>query len=1039
MYCNLVLLGLSKLLVYSSILLRVCNMTESKISSRMKNNRMKNITKKIAYFPLCIVLCLFSFSASAIVIDRFIVESYLGKPLNGSFVVKGKTGDDLSLLAVSLASYDEFNQAGINYTSALNNLNFTVENVTPTKSIVKVTSTGKMNDPFVHLLLKLSWNGGQLLREFTALIDPPVYSNDKAAQIESAISQSDESDSRVISSNEYTGNSNVVSTSAYGTVTARDSLSTTALQIQSDYPDLSIYQIMTALYRDNPDAFIDNNINGLIKGSVLTVDEVDNIQKLSRKEGVTFFFNQLELWKVSSFNSQNLDNSVKISQGEELGSVVENSNEDTSTDVSSVESQTEIATNSITNPEFQVAASNFEESTESKALNNEIGELKARLTDIEASYESAKLENKELKETIEILESQLLDSNKLIELSNQELASLQQSKSEEEAINVLEQVVAENLPTVEETAVTPEPVIAEAASNEEEVEKQEVPQLGEIAEEVKPIENELAEVEESVEEAVKEDVSVESAEIINNQEPTPVIETIEQTTAEKVESFVTEFWKFILGGLGILLLLGLLISRLRGKSSDNEESFEMSFTDYTEEGSTENVLTLNKKVEVSPSKPSVESGSYNTNASSIDMDALREATQSVTDFDKSEVGDDEATRESSFLTVYNDGDVIVNADEIDPIAEADVYIAYGRKDQGEEVLLEGVKSFPERSDIKIKLLELYASSEDSVKFSEIYKQLQDGGLEKNIDEWQKVQDLASSMQLPQGIDKAVEEIVIAKEDLSVEASTETNTVRPSIDSSNNEFDVEVTSIAKELSESHFNEITLELSEDDASVEEFDVEKIKPRVTAENSEVDDLDVISEVDFSDEALSDFNSVSVSLSEPKSVTDQIEISAEVSEIDFSDESEVANISDAMDVDLSSLDISSVIDFSSENKNLSSPVNGTEITIEIEDDNPNTSSEEVSIDFELDDLSESDKPVKATTADLSDVAENDLDDIDLNLGEDVVDLPDAINDPKTQLDLAKVFIELEDVNGAIKILKTLTTDSNVGTEAEDLLNKLS
>jgi len=195
---------------------------------------------------------------------------------------------------VSVASYDEFNQAGINYTSALSNLNFKVENVTPTKSIIKVTSTGPMNDPFVHLLLKLSWNGGQLLREFTALIDPPVYTNDKAAQINSAVSQTEEITSSAIPSNEYTNNSNSVSTSAYNTVTARDSLSTTALQVQNDYPDLSIYQIMTALYRDNPEAFIDNNINGLIKGSVLTLDEIDNIRQLSRQEGITFFFNPRE-------------------------------------------------------------------------------------------------------------------------------------------------------------------------------------------------------------------------------------------------------------------------------------------------------------------------------------------------------------------------------------------------------------------------------------------------------------------------------------------------------------------------------------------------------------------------------------------------------------------------------------------------------------------------------------------------------------------------------------------------------------------------
>src|SRR5690606_20962547 len=45
--------------------------------------------------------------------------------------------------------------------------------------------------------------------------------------------------------------------------------------------------------------------------------------------------------------------------------------------------------------------------------------------------------------------------------------------------------------------------------------------------------------------------------------------------------------------------------------------------------------------------------------------------------------------------------------EVDPIAEADVYIAYGREAQAEEILKEALKRQPERQAIRLKLMEIY--------------------------------------------------------------------------------------------------------------------------------------------------------------------------------------------------------------------------------------------------------------------------------------------------------------------------------------------
>jgi pilus assembly protein FimV len=51
--------------------------------------------------------------------------------------------------------------------------------------------------------------------------------------------------------------------------------------------------------------------------------------------------------------------------------------------------------------------------------------------------------------------------------------------------------------------------------------------------------------------------------------------------------------------------------------------------------------------------------------------------------------------------------------DVDPVAEADVYLAYGRDLQAEEILKEAMRSSPERLAIRTKLLEVYAKRRDT--------------------------------------------------------------------------------------------------------------------------------------------------------------------------------------------------------------------------------------------------------------------------------------------------------------------------------------
>lgn len=73
----------------------------------------------------------------------------------------------------------------------------------------------------------------------------------------------------------------------------------------------------------------------------------------------------------------------------------------------------------------------------------------------------------------------------------------------------------------------------------------------------------------------------------------------------------------------------------------------------------------------------------------------------------------------SILGDFSESGALTSEENVDPVAEADVLMAYGRDGQAEEILLEGLKNDPERSAIHIKLLELYANRKDTERFDAV--------------------------------------------------------------------------------------------------------------------------------------------------------------------------------------------------------------------------------------------------------------------------------------------------------------------------------
>jgi len=102
------------------------------------------------------------------------VTSALGQPLRADIELVAVSKSEKSSLVARLASPEAYKAAGLDYPYG-NKFKFTIESRADGASYVSATSVQPINDPFVSLLVELSWSSGKLVREFTFLLDPVGY------------------------------------------------------------------------------------------------------------------------------------------------------------------------------------------------------------------------------------------------------------------------------------------------------------------------------------------------------------------------------------------------------------------------------------------------------------------------------------------------------------------------------------------------------------------------------------------------------------------------------------------------------------------------------------------------------------------------------------------------------------------------------------------------------------------------------------------------------------------------------------------------
>jgi pilus assembly protein FimV len=104
------------------------------------------------------------------------------------------------------------------------------------------------------------------------------------------------------------------------------------------------------------------------------------------------------------------------------------------------------------------------------------------------------------------------------------------------------------------------------------------------------------------------------------------------------------------------------------------------------------------------------------------------------------------TGDTSFLTDFSQAGMgNIDTHDVDPIAEAEVYMAYGRDAQAEEILKEALVKAPDRQEIRLKLLEIYAARKNAGAFEKVARELHAAINDNESPMWQKAAEMGRTL------------------------------------------------------------------------------------------------------------------------------------------------------------------------------------------------------------------------------------------------------------------------------------------------------
>ncbi len=264
---------------------------------------------------LVLVLLLLPALASAAGFGRLTVQSNIGQPLSAEIELLSVRPDTLGSLTARLAGPDAYQQANLQYNSALTGIKLTIERRGDGQHFIRVIGSRPVNEPFIDLLVELSGAGSRLTREFTALLDPPDFTPAPAAPsapaaaapakpvavpAEPVAAPAAAPVAPAPATKPIRGAAREAGGKAqeYGPIAKGETLGRIAASLKPE--GVSLEQMMVGLYRSNPEAFIRNNMNLVKSGRILRVPDAQELAAIPQADAVKEYKTQVSDWRAYS-------------------------------------------------------------------------------------------------------------------------------------------------------------------------------------------------------------------------------------------------------------------------------------------------------------------------------------------------------------------------------------------------------------------------------------------------------------------------------------------------------------------------------------------------------------------------------------------------------------------------------------------------------------------------------------------------------------------------------------------------------------------
>ncbi|RDE24468.1 hypothetical protein DV711_02445 [Motiliproteus coralliicola] len=395
---------------------------------------------------LAVIGALSATQANALGLGEVKVSSALNQPLKAEIDLLQLRGLNASQIITGLADADDFFLAGVKPSAVLSDLNFKLD-IKGGQGRIILTSNEPIREPFLNFLIEVNWPSGRLVREYTVLLDPPVFTAGDLAprnQPVAPVSQPKPMAKAVQQGQAVKPASTAPAaamTAGPGTyyVKTDDTLWQIALRTRPDR-SISPQQMMMAIQRANPDAFYNNNINRLKSGVVLEIPGKQEILGVGHSESMKEVKRQNTNWKGEPASAAEPEAEKLDAAKQEMASGGKSNEEDAQLRIVSKPVEESSEPKEAMEEPVATASSETETDPEQSADQNLAEELAAKNEELEEQLvvtleglEKVERDNTEMFDRLDNLTQQMELMQREIELKNQQLAELQRNLAQKQA------------------------------------------------------------------------------------------------------------------------------------------------------------------------------------------------------------------------------------------------------------------------------------------------------------------------------------------------------------------------------------------------------------------------------------------------------------------------------------------------------------------------------------------------------------------------------------------------------------------------------